>query len=260
MGQHQLVIEADRWPHILTQAHNLLGHKGFYSTCCQIADHFWWPGLNKDVAWFVKTCHQCQLRSMKHVLIPPVFSAPAPLFAKVFIDSMLMPVAQGYRYLCQGRCSLSAYVEWAMWRTETGQSVGKFIFGQILCRWGAVSEIVTDNGSPVVAGLDWLAKKYGITHIHISPYNKRAKGIVERNHLTVRESLVKACGDDIKKWLDLAPHIFWADRVTIRKATGLLPFFITHGVEPVLPFNLAEATFLVPKLEELLSDVELLAT
>ena len=80
------------------------------------------------------------------------------------------------------------------------------------------------------------------------------------SHLTVRESLVKACGDDIKKWPDLAPHIFWADRVTIRKATGLLPFFITHGVEPVLPFDLAEATFLVPKLEELLSDVELLAT
>ena len=258
-GQHQLVIPEPKRADILRQAHDGLGHKGFYSTRRQISDRFWWPGLDRDVAWFVKTCHPCQLRSMQHILIPPTVPTPANLFAKLFLDSMVMPVAQGYRFLCQGRCSLSGYAEWAMWRKETASAVGKFVFTQVLCRWGAVSEIVTDNGAPIVAGLDWLAKKYRITHIKISPYNKRANGIVERSHLTIRESLVKACGDDISLWPELVPHIFWADRVTIRKATGLSPFFIAHGIEPVLPFDLAEATYLVPKIEEPLSDAELLA-
>jgi hypothetical protein len=176
---------------------------------------------------------------MRHVKIPPIVAVPAPLFSKLFLDTMLMPVAQGFRYICQGRCSLSAYAEWEMWRKETGTAVRKFIFNQVLCRWGVVAEIVTDNGAPIVAGLDWLVKKYGITHIRVSPYNKQANGIVERSHLTIRESLLKACGDDVKQWPDLLPHIFWADRVTTRKDTGFSPFFIAHGVEPVLPFDLA---------------------
>ena len=182
-------------------------------------------------------------------MIPLSISFPALLFAKVFIDSMLMPTSQGYRYICQGRCSLSSYAEWAIWRKETSAAVGKFIFQDILCRWGVVAEIVSDNGAPIVAGLEWLAKKYGITHIRISLYNKQATGVIECSHLTICKSLVKACGDDISQWLDLLPHIFWADRVTIHKATGLSLFFIVHGVELVLPFNLAEATYLVPRLQ-----------
>lgn len=40
--------------------------------------------------------------------------------------------------------------------------------------------------------------------------------------------------------------MFWAERVTIHKATGLSPYFMMHGVEPIFPFDLAEATFLAP--------------
>ena len=33
---------------------------------------------------------------------------------------------------------------------ENGQSIGKFIFTEILCRWGSIAEIVTDNGTPII--------------------------------------------------------------------------------------------------------------
>jgi len=55
-----------------------------------------------------------------------------------------------------------------------------------LCRWDAVEEIVTDNGTAFVAALDLLADRYGIRHIRISAYNSRANGIVERQHRTIR--------------------------------------------------------------------------
>jgi len=55
------------------------------------------------------------------------------------------------------------------------------------------------------------------------------------------------------------PFIFWADHVTTRKSTGYSPFYITHGVDPVLPFNLTLATFLVPDIDEPLSTEDLLA-
>ena len=55
------------------------------------------------------------------------------------------------------------------------------------------------------------------------------------------------------------PYTFWADRVTTHRLTGHSPFYMAHGVKPILPFDLALATFLVPDLNSPLSTNDLLA-
>jgi hypothetical protein len=144
-------------------------------------------------------------------------------------------------------------------RSENGRAIGSFIFEEILCRWGAVEEIVTDNGPGMVAGLEYLAHQYGIRHIRLSPYNHRGNGIVEKQHFSVRESLMKAADGDDRKWVSVAPHVFWAERVTIQRSTGLSPYRIAHGVEPLFPFDLAEATYMLPPIEDTMSTEDLLA-
>jgi hypothetical protein len=67
--------------------------------------------------------------------------------------------------------------------------IGMFIFEDILCRWSALEEIVTDNGPAFIEALNWLAEQYGIHHIRISLYNSQANGIVERRHLDVGKPL-----------------------------------------------------------------------
>ena len=258
-GRNQLVIPISQRMATIREAHDGLGHKGFYSTLRTLLDRFWWPTLANDVKQHITTCHECQIRQTTKIHIPPVVATPAPLFRKAYIDTMLMPHAAGFRYIVQARCSLTAWPEWRALRVETGRTLAAFIFEDLLCRWGAVEEIVTDNGTAFVAALDTLADRYGIRHIRISAYNSRANGIVERQHRTIRESLVKACEGNITKWPTLAPHAFWADRVTTRKATGHSPFYMAHGVEPILPFDITLATFLVPDIAKPLSTSELLA-
>jgi hypothetical protein len=244
---------------VLREAHDKLGHKGFYSTLRTLLDRFWWPALTDDIKQFIKTCHECQIRQTTKVLLPPTVAIPATLFRKVYIDTMLMPPALGFRYIVQARCSLTAWLEWRALRTETGRTLAAFIFEDILCRWGAVEEIVTDNGTAYVAALDYLAERYDIHHIRISAYNSRANAVVERQHRTIRESLVKACEGNISRWPILAPHAFWADRVTTRKSTGHTPFYMVHGVEPLLPFDITLSTFLTPNLCHPLSTIDLIA-
>jgi hypothetical protein len=60
-------------------------------------------------------------------------------------------------------------------------------------------------------------------------------------------------------WPMLAHHIFWADHITTRKATGHTPFFMTHGAKPLLPFDITEVTFLLPKITAQISSKDLLA-
>ena len=141
-----------------------------------------------------------------------------------------MPPATGYRYIIQARCSLTTWPEWHALRTETGHTLGAFIFEDILCRWGAIEEIVTDNGSAFVAALTYLEDCYAIRHIRISAYNSRGNGIVERQHRTIRE-----------------------------KSTGHSPFYMAHGTEPTLPFDLTLTTFLIPDIAKPLPTNELIA-
>ena len=161
-GRHQLFILPPQRLSLIRDAHDNLGHKGFYSTRRTIFDHFWWPSLKQDVKWYITTCHQCQLRHTTKICIPPTVAVPAPLLRKLYVDTTLMPPTGGFRYITQARCSLTAWPEWRTLHTETGCTLGMFLFEEVLCRWGAVEEIVTDNGTPYVAMLDWLADRYSI--------------------------------------------------------------------------------------------------
>jgi hypothetical protein len=91
-------------------------------------------------------------------------------------------------------------------------------------------------------------------------YNSHANGIVEHQHCTIQESLVKACNSDVSRWPALMPLNFWADHITIHKSTGYSPFYMAHSIEPILPFNITFATFLVPDLTKPLSTADLITT
>ena len=121
---------------------------------------------------------------------------------------MFMPHAGGYRYITQAWCSLTAWPKWHALHVETSQMIRAFIFEEILCRWEAVEEIMTDNGTAYIAALDWLQDKYGIQHIHISAYNSQANSIIERQHHTICKSIIKACNGDNSSWLTVAPFAF----------------------------------------------------
>ncbi len=137
-----------------------LGHRGFYSICHTPLNHFWWLSLNSNIKWYVNTCHQCQLHQTVQICILPTITSPAPLFYKVYIDTMFIPFALGFCYIIQAQCSLTIWPKWCTLCTETSCMLGTLIFKEILYRWGAVEQIVTDN-----------------SHIHISVYSITCKPI-----------------------------------------------------------------------------------
>ena len=257
-GNHKVVVAEGRRLFLLAAAHNDVGHHGFYATNALLTERYWWPMMSQDIAWFVRTCHLCQLRKTQQVLIPPTVATPAPLFSKVYIDTMHLTPSSGYKYIVQGRCSLTHWPEWDMLRKETAKTLANFILHNIIYRWGTLLEIVTDNGAPFVKALDYLAKHYHITHIRISGYNSRANGIVERSHFDVRQALFKSCEGDQSKWSTVAYSVFWAERVTVRRRMGCSPYFATTGTHPLLPFDISEANYLLPPPDSVLSTTELI--
>lgn len=55
------------------------------------------------------------------------------------------------------------------------------------------------------------------------------------------------------------PQTLFADHVTTSYVTGFSAFYLVHGVHPILPFDLAEATFMVDGFISEMTLVELIA-
>ena len=257
-GHHKAVVAQERRLFLISSAHDDVGHHGFYATNALLTERYWWPAMAHDIAWFVLTCHVCQLRKTQQIVIPPVVALPAPLFAKVYMDTMHLTPSGGFKYIIQARCSLTHWPEWEMLRKETAKTIATFILRNIIYRWGTLLEIVTDNGAPFVKALTYLSKHYHITHIRISGYNSRANGLVERSHFDVRQALFKACDGEESKWSSTAYSVFWAERVTVRRRMGCSPYFATTGAHPLLPFDIAEANYLLPPPDSILSSTDLI--
>ena len=60
-----------------------------------------------------------------------------------------------------------------------------WLFEDVVCQWGCMHKIVTDNVSVYRAAVVWLEKKYGIKGIRILSYNSKANGRIERPHWDV---------------------------------------------------------------------------
>jgi hypothetical protein len=198
-----------------------------------------------DIHWYTETCHICQLCQSHQVLIPPVITTtPAPIFARAYIDTMHMPPSGVYKYIVQDCCSLFYYPEFRMLRVETARTLGDWIYEDILCWRGSPCEIVTDNGPAFLTMMEYLSMCYHLNHIQISRYNSQANGTVECSHFDVCWSLFNIFDGDQKR-LSLGLYsVFWEERVTPRKCMGCSPYFAITGAHPILPFNIAKATYL----------------
>ena len=69
----------------------------------------------------------------------------------------------------------------------------------------------------------------------------------------------KACNGEESKWSSIAYSIFWAERVTVRRRMGCSPYFATTGTHPLLPFDIAEANYLLPPPGSILSSTDLIS-
>jgi len=258
-GANKHILYGQQRIKAMQAAHDDVGHRGYFATHALVTERYWWPYLGHDVAWYVKTCHICQTCQTRQIAIPPIVATPAPLFAKMYMDTMHMPRSGGFAFIVQGRCSLTHYPEFRMLRKETAHAIGEWIFQDVLCRWGTLCEIVSDNGKPFVAALGHLEKKYHIKHIRISGYNSRANGIVERSHFDVRQALFKASDGDQNKWSQAANSVFWSERITSRKRMGCAPYYAVTGTHPLIPHDIVEANYLQPPPSSLLATTDLIA-
>jgi len=153
---------------------------------------------------------------------------------------MKMPEAGGKKWIVVCKEDISGVCKGRALSKDNARSIAQSFKEQILYCYGAIPEVVTDNGPSLAGEFAKLAKEFNVKQIKISPYNSSANRVVERGHFNIREGLVKACKGDISKWPQYLQAAIFADQITTWQATGYSPFYLLHGFHPMLLYDLAD--------------------
>lgn len=259
----------DRWE-ILTRLHEEHGHRGVKATYAKTSDRFYWDGMVKTVKSWVKTCPDCQARDYKHYENVRESIAVPTIFGRMSLDCVHMPENQTWgphprdhvpdKYIILIRDDLSGWVEGRAVNKLSAENAAKVFFEDVVCRFGLIGQVTTDNGSEFMGAFRECLVRYGIKHILTSSYHPEANGMVERGHGPLKEALFKLMRTRGPNWVNLLPFALWADRTTAKRTTRHTPHYMLYGQESILPIDADYHTYLTGNWKSTMTTSELLVT
>jgi transposase InsO family protein len=140
----------------------------------------------------------------------------------------------------------------------TSLNVKKFVWENIICRFGLPLKLISDNGTQFADTRfqEWC-KDLGIKQAFTSVAHPQANGEVERHNRTIVEGIKVRLGSEGPSWLDELPNVLWACRTMHRSSTGETPYSLTYGQEAVIPSELGIQTRRVQAIQQEDNDREL---
>ncbi|XP_019196318.1 PREDICTED: uncharacterized protein LOC109190299 [Ipomoea nil] len=203
---------------------------------------YYWPSIQLDCKRVVRECKACQLFA-KVPGRPATFYQPVSTaipFARWGVDIVgpFTRVAGRKRFIIVAIDYFSKWVEAEPLATITSQQCARFLWRNVVSRFGVPVQLVTDNGKQFEGAYfaNFLAT-IGTKAIKSSVAYPQGNGQVENANRTILDGLKKKLYSAGRNWADELPYILWAYRTTPREATKETPFALVYGAEARLPIE-----------------------
>ena len=235
----RVVCKEEEVKSILIQVHEEVGaHRSFAGTLGIITSRYYWLKMHEDILEFCKSCPECQFHSSLKYDEPLKPTYSLGIFAKWGIDCIDFGKNAGKRrYAILAREDVSGWVEGKIIKSLKGKEWIRFIYRQIICRYGISGLMVADNQLNTAAAISFM-NKYRFHIAFTSAHHPQSNSVVERGHKPIKDAIVKLCGNDTKKWVQYFYPALWADRITVRRSTGYSPYYLVFGQNCVLPIEM----------------------
>ena len=145
------------------------------------------------------------------------------------------------RYLLVGTDYFTKRVEAEPLANIRDVDVKKFLWKNIITRFGVPRTLISDNG------LQFDSKAFrryccdlGITNMYSTLVYPQGNGQAEAVNKVIVSGLKKRLDNAKRKWVEELSHVLWTYRTTPRRSKGETPFSMTFGTEAVIPLAIGE--------------------
>ena len=211
---------------------------------------------NSSKLW-VQSCDACQKRSSVLPNELKMATGKSTIFGRVSLDTVHIKAGR-WKYLVVARDDLSGWVEAVGLEKIQAKRIAQWFQEEWIFRFVAPLSVTVDGGSEFGKRFQEELIKQGIKVKVTTPYYPEANGMIERGHQSLKDTLVKLCGTDGKKWRSYLPLVLFADRISTKRTTGYSPFELILGQSPVLPVDLELETYLGIDWEKVVTTEDLL--
>ncbi|GJY87179.1 reverse transcriptase domain-containing protein [Tanacetum coccineum] len=223
---------------------------------------YYWPTMHTDARNLIRACNDCQVhrpvpRNPQEKLTP--ITSPWP-FYKWGID-IAGPFPEGpdkVKFLIVAMDYFTKWIEAKPVATITGAQIKKFVWDNVVCRFGLPGEIVSDNGKQFRDNpfKDWC-EKLSIRQCFASVKHPQTNGLVERANRSLGEGIKARLGEKNKNWVEEISHVLWAHRTMIKSSNGETPFSLTYGTEAVIPVEIGMPTLRTAEVDMIKNNEDL---
>ncbi|KAG7556857.1 Integrase catalytic core [Arabidopsis suecica] len=204
---------------------------------------YFWPTMISDCIDYAKRCKKCQIHAPL-IHQPSEFlssiSAPYPFMRwSMDIVGPMHRSTRGVQYLLVLMDYFSKWIESEAYINIKDSVVKTFLWKHIICRYGVLYEIVTDNGPQFISNdFEDFCSALGIKLSYSTPRYPQGNGQAEASNKTILSNLKKRLSARKGGWYDELQPVLWAYRTTPRRATGETPFSLVYRMEAVVPAEL----------------------
>ena len=234
---YQIVVPTVHRRDVLELAHDLpvSGHLGVRKTYNRVLQHFFWPGLKRDVAKWCKECHTCQLggKPNQNILQAPLHPIPAfdEPFSHIIIDCVgpLPKTKSQNEYLLTIMCSSTRFPEAIPLRSIKTNTILKALI-KFFTLFGLPKSIRSDQGTNFMAhAFQQVMNQLGIKQYKSSAYHPESQGALERFHQTLKTMIKMYCIENSKDWNEGVHLLLFAVRESVQESLGFSPFELVFG-------------------------------
>jgi hypothetical protein len=203
---------------------------------------YWWPTMKHDAHLYCTQCDICQRVGPKiSTNLKPLHpTMPTEVFQKWGLDFIgpVNPPAKGTnnRYIITATDYTTKWVEARALKDNTAKSTAKFLFEEIITKFGCPLEFVSDQRSHFINDtIKILTQEFMILHRKLTTYYPQANGQAESTNNMIKVALTKMVNVNRTYWDTKLHAALWAYRTAYKVTTKHTPFSLVFGTEALLP-------------------------
>jgi transposase InsO family protein len=218
------------------------GHLGYEKTYSKINMRFYWLTMINDIKEWVGTCRVCLAKNNIPRNIKTELNSlePTQVMYSLVADHLgpLKKTIHKNLYVLAFMCRASKYAFTFPVPDTTAKTTADIFVNEIVCKYGAPIELLTDNAGGFRSDLLFeITKLCHTKKIFSTSYHPETQGQVERFNRTLINMITAYVSNTYNDWDEFLQPVTFAYNISVHDVTNYTPHYLMFGREAITPFD-----------------------